>query len=969
GAMEEIVVLGQASTGIDTAPGPAATFNTFELERTVAFNRDIVDVYGVDPRLNLDNEDGGFEINCVGKNPRFNSVTLDGVSQNDRFGLNSNGYSTAVGQPFPFDALAQVAVELAPFDVTYGGFSACNINSVTRQGSNEFSGNAFWEITTESLRGDQLGGTDEDFSTDDFREDRRGFTFGGPIIEDRLFFFTAYEDNERPRFLAQGFNGSGNGQERPWFSQSDFNRINDIANNLYGYDPGGEPTDGAVEFEKYLVRLDWTINDNHNLAVIYNYFDGFEDRASDGDDNEFEFSNHFYTKGAESENTSLILSSQWTDAFSTQLFYSDFFLDDSQITVGPPEFGDHQIEIDGNTVYLGADDSRQANGLGYDSTFIKATGQLLVADHVLTFGYEQETVDVFNLFVQHARGGEYDYFDDSENNPAFCAALSAQGRFDDPACGLSGIDKFELGRPSRIYYGSGGGTNNPLDAAADYEYTQQSLYLQDEFFVDSLGLTVTAGLRYENFKSDDRPTFNPTFTAANGGLRNDANIDGVDILMPRLGFNWEYSQDLTLRGGAGLFSGGNPFVWISNSYSNDGLTNVQLQLRNFDGARTIFGGAGIDPTTVIPLVGPNPGASTPQELFDQVGAVTSNDANDSNLALVDPDYEQPAEWKLALGATYDTPWWGIQADVDFLYTRAENPAFYVDLSQEIVGNTRAGAPIYGYVDGRGEDNLMLTNSDENPESTSLSLVLRKEWDNGFDLLLGYAYTQAEDVSPMTSSTAGSNFSNTALLDINNPGVGPSNYVVPHRLTLRALYTANIFGDYQTRFALNAFAQEGQPQSYVMDTTGLEGNRSRRHLLYVPTGVNDPNVVFAMSPEDQAAFFNFVSREGLAQGQFVGRNSTHARWTNRMDLRIDQEIPTFIDGVTGTAFLKIYNLGNFLNKDWGKVYDAQFFSIDVVDADINDDGQYVYTDFTDRPLTNLIENRSLWSIRMGLEVRF
>ncbi len=508
-AMEEIVVLGQASTGIDTAPGPAATFNSYELERTVAFNRDIVDVYGVDPRLNLDNQGGGFEVNCVGKNPRFNSVTLDGVSQNDRFGLNSNGYSTAVGQPFPFDALSQIAVELAPFDVTYGGFSACNINSVTKQGSNEFYGNAFYEYTNEDLRGDSLGGIDQDFSSPAFKEERRGFTFGGPILKDRLFFFTAYEDNERPRFLAQGFDGSGNGLERPWFSETDFNRINDIAQNVYNYNPGGEPTDGAVEFEKYLVRLDWNITDRHNAALIYNYFDGFEDRASDGDDFEFEFANHFYTKGAESENTTLILSSQWTDAFSTQLFYSDFELNDSQVTVGPKDFGDHQIEVDGNTVYLGADDSRQANALNYDTQFIKAIGQLLVGDHVVTFGYEQEEVNIFNLFVQHARGGEYDYFDDSENNDAFCDTLDAQGRFLDPNCGMSGIDKFELGRPSRIFYGSGGGTNDANDAAAEYSYTAQSFYLQDEFFLDQYGLTITAGLRYDRFESDDRPAFQP----------------------------------------------------------------------------------------------------------------------------------------------------------------------------------------------------------------------------------------------------------------------------------------------------------------------------------------------------------------------------------------------------------------------------------------------------------------------------
>ncbi|MFK8052507.1 MAG: carboxypeptidase regulatory-like domain-containing protein [Woeseiaceae bacterium] len=958
-AMEEIVVLGQSSPGIEVAAGPAATFDSFELERTVAFNRDIVDVYGVDPRLNLDNEDDGFAVNCVGKNPRFNSITLDGVSQNDRFGLNDNGYSTAVGQPFPFDSLSQIAVELAPFDVTYGGFSACNINAVTKSGSNEWSGNAFYEFTNQSLRGDALGGLDDDFSTPDFENTNRGFTLGGPIIKDRLFFFAAYQDQESARFLARGFDGSGNGEERPWLSEADYNRINSIATDVYNYDTGGQPGDGVQEFDTYLVRFDWNISDNHNAAVIYNYFDGVQDRDSDGDFNEFEFANHFYVKGSESETITVKLASNWTDAFSTELFYSTNEMNDSQVTVGDPFFGDHQIEVNGNTVYLGADDSRQANALNTESEFFKLVGQYLAGNHVLTFGFESEELTIFNQFVQHARGGEYDYFDDSDGNPAFCAALTAQGRFDDPACGITGIDKFELGRPSRIYYGSGGGTNDPADAAANFSNTLNSVYLQDEFFWDAQNMTIVAGIRYDWFDSDDRPNFNPTFSAANG-IRNDANIDGVDILMPRVGVTWEYSDDLTIRGGVGLFSGGNPNVWISNAWSNDGLTNVQLQLRNFDGALSIL-------DNTIPLTGTRPGFDVPQSLFDQVAAVTPTDANDSNLVLVDPNYEQPSEWKVSLGATYNTPWWGIQADVDWLYSRGNDPAFYIDLSQEITGTTTAGTPIYGYAAGRGEDNYLLTNSDENPESSTLSLVLRKEFDNGLDILFGYAYTDAEDVSPMTSSTAGSNFSNTALLDINNPQVGNSNYVTPHRFTLRALYSKQFFGELETRVALNAVAQEGQPTSFVMDTNSLEGNRSRRHLLYVPTGPNDPNVVFGAG-FDQTAFNSFVSENGLGSG-FVGRNTQNARWTNRLDLRIDQEIPTFVDGVSGVAFLKIYNFGNFLNKDWGKVYDASFFSADVVDASVNANGQFVYENFSSRQVTQLLTNRSLWEARMGVEIRF
>ena len=963
-SMEEVVVIGQAGTFVDVAAGPAATFGQYAIDTNVAFERDIVNVYGLDPRLNVEFGEDGFQVNCAGKHPRFNSTTLDGVAVTDRFGLNSNGYATASGMPFPFAAVDQIAVELAPFDVTYGGFSACNINAVTRSGSNEFTGNLFYEFTDDSFRGDEIGSENIDISSPPFREHRSGVSVGGPIIEDTLFFYAAYEEANRPRFLARGFAGSGVGVERPWLSQDTFNRINNIAQNVYNYDTGGLPTDGSAPEEKYIVRLDWNINDQHNLALIYNYFDGTQDRDSDGDQNEFEFANHFYVKGSEFESITAKLTSNWTDAFSTEIFVNSAEMIDSQVTVGPQDFGDHQITIESeefgrNTVYLGADDSRQANRLSTDSTFFKFAGQFLAGNHVITGGFESEELEIFNQFVQHARGGEYDYFDDSLENPDFCDALTAQGRFDDPACGLSGIDKFELGRPSRIYYGSGGGTNDAADAAANFSNTLNAVYIQDEYFFDDYGLTLVGGLRYEWFDTSDSPNFNPTFTALQG-IRNDANIDGVDLLMPRLGFTWEARPDLTVRGGLGLYSGGNPNVWISNAFSNDGLTNVQLQLRNFDGSRSVLDGT-------IPLTGPNPGASIPQELFDQVAAVTPDNASDSGLVVLDPDYEQPNEWKFALGATYDLPWGGIQMDVDYLYTRLQDSAFYVDLSQDIVGTTTLGTPIYDYV--RGEDNFMLTNSDRDAEANILSFVFRKDWDWGLDLTFGYSYTDAEDISPMTSATAGSNFSNTALLDINDPRPGTSNYEVPHRFTIAASYATNLFGDYETRISANAFVQEGQGQSYVMNGGDLEGDGFfGRHLLYIPSDVNDPNVVFGADfPVDE--FFAFADREGLGRGGFVSRNGVNARWSDRLDIRIDQEIPTFLDGTRGRLFFKIFNFGNLINDDWGTQYDAQFFSIEAVGADVNDQGQFVYNTFTDQSVNDIIEIPSLWSVRLGLEIDF
>jgi len=955
-AIEEVIVLGQAQT-FDVAPGPSANFGIEDLESAVAFDRDIKDVFAMDPRINVQGDEGA--VNCTGKSPRFNTTTLDGVRYSDQFGLNDNGYGTATGMPFPFDAVEQVAVEIAPFDVRYGGFSACNINAVTKRGGNEWHGSAFYEYTDDSLRGDEVEGVP--FNIDPYEEKFYGFSGQGPLIKDTLFVSFAYEKQEVPRFLAQGFAGSGSGEERPWLSESDFNRVRDIAQNTYNYDPGGLPGDGSQEGEKYFARVDWNINETHQASFVYNYYEGFQDRASDSDDNEFEFENHYYVKGDENTTFSGFLSSQWTNNFSTDLFIGTQEQNDSQVTVGPLDFGDHQIsDIDRNTIYLGADDSRQANDLNYDATYFRLNAQYLFNDHNITFGYHREELDVFNLFVQHSNGGEYDYFDDSAGNPDFCAALDAQGRFDNAECGTTGLDKFELGRPSRIYYGSGGGTNDPNDAAASFTNTLNAVFIQDDFSIGD-DINVTVGLRYEWWETDDAPRFNQAFSDAYG-FRNDETIDGTDLFMPRVGVTWDYNDDLTIRGGFGLYSGGNPNVWLSNSYSNDGISNAQFQLRNFDSSATILPGSedSLDLSREQ-----RPGYDVPQSLVDDVLAVSDEDASDSFLALVDPDYEQPSEWKFSLGATYD--WNGYIIDADYLYTRGEDVAYYVDVSQQQVGTTVLGQPIYDFVDGLGEENYMLTNSNQNPEAHVFSVSVRKFFDNGVDFLFGYAYTDAEDVSPMTSSVAASNFGNVALNDIVEPAAATSNYVIPHRFTFRLNYRQKFFGDNETRFSLYSFWQEGQPQSYVMGSQDLEGDGFfGRHLLYVPTGPDDPAVVFADS-FDYDAFDAWRRREGLSTG-FTKRNEEFADWSYRLDLRLDQEFPIYND-IKGVGYIKVYNFLNMLNDDWGVQTQAQFFSQQVVDSSIDDQGRYVFESFTDRNINDVQEERSLWELRVGLSVRF
>ena len=314
---------------------------------------------------------------------------------------------------------------------------------------------------------------------------------------------------------------------------------------------------------------------------------------------------------------------------------------------------------------------------------------------------------------------------------------------------------------------------------------------------------------------------------------------------------------------------------------------------------------------------------------------------------------------------------GYVVNADLLYTKSKNSAIVIGSSMVQTGIAPDGRPVY--TETRpfwrfGSSDYTLTNvKGSDARSFQASINLSKYYDNGFDWSVGYAYTDAEDVSPMTSSVAGSNFDNLAVTDVNNPGPATSNYEVPHRFTLRSSWGHNFWSDLETRISLFGYSKEGQPQSYVMGSGDLEGDGYYgRHLLYVPTSASDPNVVFD-GGFDTDAFFAWVQKEGL-KGGMQDRNGQHAKWSTRFDLLLSQELPFFKE-TKGRFYVKVYNLGNLIDDSWGHVNDAQFFSVQVVNSDVNDAGQYVYTNFNGGSVTNLQENRSLWDVRFGIEILF
>ncbi len=887
-SLEEITVVGTAVVAEQIAIGPNAVFGLETLETAPAINRNITDILRIDPRINVDESRGEINpIQCAGQNPRFNSFSLDGVKVNDSFGLNANGYPTE-RIPFSYDAVKQVSIQLAPFDVEYGGFTACNINAVTKSGGNEWHGGVFYDYTDDSLRGDSLEG--DSINSSDFDEQRYGFNVGGPIIQDKLSFFAAYEKLDGSNRFDRGPIGSGAVNEIE-VTQAELDEIANIARTLYQYDPGPIPTSLPNDDEKLLAKLDWNISDQHRAQLIYIYNEGFNTVQSDGDSDEFEFQNHLYERGTELDALTLNFYSDWNDKFSTEFRIASLDVDNRQETVGGTDFGEIRVELENVDVYLGGDDSRQSNDLNYTNDSILLRGNYLFDNgHNLTFGYEREDLEVFNLFVQHTE---------------------TEIRF------RGGIDAFRAGLPSAVFYNNAP-SNNPNDAAAEWGYAVDSIYLQDEFNLNDR-LQITAGLRYDRYSSNDAPLENPDFVR-DYGFSNSTNLDGEGLLQPRLAFTYDMNDQTTLRGGVGIFAGGNPNVWLSNNFSANNVLQFGQRGRSFgytDGSRSLFD----DDVVYLGLENgvPNgPGYGIPSELFN---AVAAGVGDNFEINFLDPDFELPSDLKIAFGATYvssgDYEW-----NADLIITEGEDTAIVLRGDLEQVGTTPEGYPQY---DSVREPTFVLTNSNIGNESVSFSISVAKQYENGIDFALGYSYGDAEDVSPMTSSVAFSNYQNRAFFDPQEQVLSTSNYNTKHRLTLNANYRTTFFGDNVTTFSLFGVSRSGRPYSRGFN------------------GTIDP---YGFTP-----FLDFrtnVLRPGVA------RNSEESSSWTKLDFKIEQEFPGFRPDDRASAFLVIDNITNLINDDWGVLYEASFPRT---------------ADETDTDPESRVGDASLWQVRMGFSYDF
>ncbi len=954
---DEVITTGtiMLSTGF-RSEGLSTSLGLEALQEVVSIDRDIADAAELDPFVSINVQSGGGkELSIAGANNRFNSLTVDGIALNDRFGLNANGYPTQ-RSPISFDAIESLSVQTAPFDVEYNGFTGGTINAVTKSGTNEFKGSAFYYLTDDSLSGNKS--KDRDFDLD-FKEETYGFTLGGPIIKDKLFFFAAYDKFEEAATTRTGVIGSGAVNEIG-VRAVDADAVRTTVQNVWGFDVGGFDKE-PVQDEKILANIDWNISNNHRAKFTYINTDGSSIAEQNG--NNFlgnanvAFSSSWYKRSETIEAYIGHLFSNWTDNFSTEfkLAFTDQVTGQNSLNgaefflgaVGTPGVDGIYGTGDDQDIAFGPDRFRHGNSLDQDFLTMKMKAEYLYGNHTIKFGFEREEVNVNNLFAQNSEGTYY--FDTLTD----LANAQASGLLYDNAI-----------------------TNDENDLRAIWGYNFNSIYIQDTYNF-SPSLTFDFGVRYDFYESEGSIRENQNFRNR-FGYSNTGDVDGLNVILPRFSFDWDATENVRVRGGLGRFSGGSPTVWISNSYSNDGVLN--------DSANA-FGVVNV-PTT--------PDATTGQYIPAAQLNALANTAPDGSVNALDPNFKIPTVWKANIGASVNTDFIleDLLLSADILYNKQENTPFWYDI--------RCGAPVDTAPDGRGiydctggPEALGVGSVDEG-DAFLIAFSARKEWETkfgDFDLFASYTYADVNDFGGGTSSTATSNYSDSARFDYQNPSlsVGTSNFEVKHNAKIRLDWEKEILKDHATKISLFGTHRTGQPYSYtfsennncVFDVGGGRCSRESRvddagHLLYVPTGPNDPlfsATSFGGNAADQAAFFSYINSSELAQyaGSVAPRNGDTSPSTTIIDLRLQQELPGLMKGHKTNLFFDIENLTNLIDSDWGRIERTRYeYERAVVAAQIDTvNNQFVYNGLRNvGSIENLeVLQQSLWQVQLGIKYEF
>ena len=920
-AADEIIVTAKPAEAFKMGTSTILTRNQMDAVPTI--NRSVADFAKLDPRVSVNGGVGrNAQISVMGANSRFNDFTIDGVSFNDPFGLNANGFGT-MRNPVSMDFVEQISVDITPFDVSRGNTTGGSIAAVTKSGSNEFHGSAFYQNRDEGNVGDYDG---QDFP--EFEDEVIAFTFSGPLIKDKLFFFAGYEENTKSLPGLFGTIDSGAQNPARVVTTALANEIRQYTiDNYGGYDPGYINLVTYDEtHEEWTVKLDAIINDDHRATLNVSHSEDLTPQRYNNWSRTV-FSNNWYYKPPEIDRASFTLYSDWNDRISTKFKYTSYEMEEDDGSYGDDFFPEMNITItdpvsgDRDNVFLGGDRYRGANLINVESEFLTFKADFDNDDHIYTLGFERDDSEVVNLFIARYNGEvRFRSFDDYKNG------IWSRLRIHEPYAGHDAVGTM----------------------AADFEVEKTSLYMQDKWFVNS-DLTVMFGIRYDAVETPIAPDTNVNFVKEYG-FSNASKFD-FDLIQPRFSFNADVSDlfanneniiAATLRGGRGLFMGRIPRVWYGNAYSRTGATGDYRGWFSYDPTASNFPG---------PMPKGDPTAFWLTSSDSKY--VVPDGSNPYGVAQsTDPNFEAPSSYRTSLGLDLllDNGW-----DVTFEYNldQVNQAVFFTDLGLEREGTLADGRGYYG---GRGD--YRLTNTDEG--TTEAFTISGAKQFGDLNFYAGYTNMRANDIFELTSAQSESSYGRSVRADGENISAARSNFMVEHKFITTLDYTTQIFGNNDTRFSLVYVAKSGEPYSVTFDgyDDAFANDRSDGgyDAAYIPTGVSDPNVIFASTAVAETVMAH-VNGSGLAgyKGQIVPRNAFNSPWIRSLDMRITQDIQV-MEGHKVILYLDITNLLNLIDDDKGIVreysnrsrqiildednpYDSQGrYNIIGVDPD---DGLFVY----------------------------
>lgn len=912
--LQEVVITGRQDKVFNSSRTGAATFiNREQLQNLPTLSRGISDFTKLTPQA-------GKGLNFGGRNKLYNSFTVDGSLFSNAFGLSELPGGGANAQPISLDALDQLQVNLAPYDVKLGGFTGAGINAVTKSGTNEFSGSVYTFFRSKSLTGNKVKG--QTVVNDEFNLNQSGFRIGGPIIKNKLFFFVngEIERQTSPGVTLRPLDGppKTNQSEVPTgyanVSRQDMETVKQLLISQYGYDPGAlSDFNFKQNNDKITARIDWNITQKHSLTLRYSYLNAFRDAGPSTSNsnsgrganaNSLYFENMKYRQYNKINSIVAELNSQFSNRFSNNFSFTYSGFRDSRETFGGKPFPVVDIERNGsNYISFGSEPFSGLNILNQDLFQFSDNFNYYAGKHTFLVGIAGEYFKFSNGFAQFLYG-QFRY-----------ASLQ---NFLDAANGNTAV------QPSlyQLTYSTVPGNPKPT---GDLSAMTLSAYVQDAFQLkDNFRLTYGVRIDIPSYPTDLRT--NPLVNAMT--FRDGEKLDvsklpkSVVLWSPRLGFNWDVMNDqrLQVRGGTGLFTGRIPYVWAVNQAGQNGLL-FGSEFTNNPTNRAFSG----DPATYIP---PNP--QLPPSYA---------------INVMDDDFKYPQVWRSNLAADIRLPG-NLIATVEGIYSKDINAVYHRDANLVNPTGTLSGPDKRPTFPGGSANrinpsitNAIVLDNINKGYSYTLSVQLQKDFDFGLGAMVAYAYTDAKDVTSSPGSQANSAFNGNQIVgDPNNPVLSYTNFLVKNRVVGSVSYSVKYAKLLGTTLSL---VYEGSPYadnfenprlSYVTGNVNRD-NGTSNDLVFVPrtqadiilipsapSGGNTDTRTVDQIWADLDAYISGNKYLNSRRGQYAERNGGEYPWVNRFDFRLLQDIDfARIAPKTKSKLqltLDIFNIGNLLNSDWG-----------------------------------------------------